>query len=556
MGANDSSPNPANPASVHSEKAAEESSTGSEAASAGSLKRRLCRYGKDLCKYGASCKYAHSETELLEGGDQVTNGSNKWKLKANKKPQEHYKIYDKEQYNGHRPFAPLLKVKHHPEQHTCEDFGSSHPYAAEIEAWEVPEAEMTPIDPVEPVSLTTSLTLVKSKSGLMKLRDALNKEKIFAVDLEHHNYHSFRGFTCLVQISTREEDFIVDPFPVWKAMHILNEPFTDPKILKVFHGARSDIIWLQRDFGIYVVNMFDTQEAMRILEFPKMGLSYLIKHYRDIDLEKNFQKADWRLRPLSEEHLSYARMDTHFLLYCYDRLKNELIERDAVKKAYEQSKGVCLLKYEHLEFEADGFLHILSKRHSLNVRQLYVLKELWCWRDKMARCFDESHEFVIPKQVMLKVANNLPTTDEDFDELVPRNLSLFRNNKQMFLEIVEYAETIPLPWNCRRLGVAAAWRWRFFRGLLSMLCFELRVLSHFHELNNFMSYLVCGARQYVSAIAALSDGTRSIRDGTDGSAKFGSFGHEVDCSRWVSEVILDTRRDVICSFAPFTTSPR
>ena len=24
------------------------------------------------------------------------------------------------------------------------------------------------------------------------------------------------------------------------------------------HGAESDILWLQRDFGIYVVNLFDT----------------------------------------------------------------------------------------------------------------------------------------------------------------------------------------------------------------------------------------------------------------------------------------------------------
>ena len=34
--------------------------------------------------------------------------------------------------------------------------------------------------------------------------------------------------------------------------------FTDPKVTKVLHGADMDILWLQRDFGLYVVNMFDT----------------------------------------------------------------------------------------------------------------------------------------------------------------------------------------------------------------------------------------------------------------------------------------------------------
>ena len=31
--------------------------------------------------------------------------------------------------------------------------------------------------------------------------------------------------------------------------------------------------------------------------------------------------ADWRIRPLSEEALLYARMDTHYLLYMYDLIK-------------------------------------------------------------------------------------------------------------------------------------------------------------------------------------------------------------------------------------------
>ena len=33
----------------------------------------------------------------------------------------------------------------------------------------------------------------------------------------------------------------------------------------MLHGADSDIVWLQRDFGIYVVNLFDTGQASRVL---------------------------------------------------------------------------------------------------------------------------------------------------------------------------------------------------------------------------------------------------------------------------------------------------
>ncbi len=35
----------------------------------------------------------------------------------------------------------------------------------------------------------------------------------------------------------------------------------------------------QRDFGVYVVNLFDTGQAARVLEMPGHGLAYLLEHY-------------------------------------------------------------------------------------------------------------------------------------------------------------------------------------------------------------------------------------------------------------------------------------
>ena len=77
---------------------------------------------------------------------------------------------------------------------------------------------------------------------IKKLRCA----KEFSVDLEHHDYRSFQGFTCLIQISTRNEDFLIDTIKLRHELYRLNEAFTNPSIIKVFHGADMDVIWLQR----------------------------------------------------------------------------------------------------------------------------------------------------------------------------------------------------------------------------------------------------------------------------------------------------------------------
>jgi len=70
----------------------------------------------------------------------------------------------------------------------------------------------------------------------------LKAAKEIAVDLEHHSYRTYRGFLCLMQISTREEDFIVDllvPSVRDSIRNTLGEIFADPEIVKVsLHNSK------------------------------------------------------------------------------------------------------------------------------------------------------------------------------------------------------------------------------------------------------------------------------------------------------------------------------
>ena len=63
--------------------------------------------------------------------------------------------------------------------------------------------------------------------------DKLADAREVAVDLEHQSYRSYYGFVCLMQLSTREEDFIIDTLALREELHVLNKIFTNPAIIKV-----------------------------------------------------------------------------------------------------------------------------------------------------------------------------------------------------------------------------------------------------------------------------------------------------------------------------------
>lgn len=92
--------------------------------------------------------------------------------------------------------------------------------------------------------------------------------------------------------------------------------------------------------------MFDTGQAAKTLNLAHHSLAYLLKHYCHLDVNKKYQLADWRIRPLPQDMLNYAREDTHYLLYVYDIMKKELLEKDPsrklLKQVFQSSRDVCL----------------------------------------------------------------------------------------------------------------------------------------------------------------------------------------------------------------------
>ena len=64
------------------------------------------------------------------------------------------------------------------------------------------------------------------------------------------------------EISSPFADYAIDAIQCHDFCWLLNEVFTAPQILKVMFDAENKLLWLQRDFGVFMVNLFDIQVAL------------------------------------------------------------------------------------------------------------------------------------------------------------------------------------------------------------------------------------------------------------------------------------------------------
>ncbi|CAK7264057.1 exosome nuclease subunit [Sporothrix epigloea] len=367
---------------------------------------------------------AHSRTERLDWSMRRANIA---------KPQE---LFERKTDNFDKgPWKPLLTSKPHaivPLTDSLTTFVDEnkltqfkHPYETEITQLAYPDAVYHEHGPVPYLPIEkTSAVWVDTFEGVEAMLAELRLADEIAVDLEHHDYRTYTGLLSLMQISTRSKDWIVDTLQPWRhRLEVLNEVFTDPNKLKVFHGASSDIVWLQRDLGLYIVGLFDTYFACDCLEYSKRSLAFLLERFANFEADKKYQMADWRIRPLPEEMLYYARSDTHYLLYIYDMVRNELLaksdrtnpEKNLIEYVLQKSKEVSLSRHEALLCDpetgmgARGWLNNLVKTYTLlNGEQFAVYRAVFHWRDDLARRLDESTGFLMPMRVLSDIARILP----------------------------------------------------------------------------------------------------------------------------------------------------
>ncbi len=292
---------------------------------------------------------------------------------------------------------------------------------------------------------------IEHDKNLKQLVKKLRNEPLLAIDTESNSLYAYQERVCLIQLSTRSHDYIIDPLRI-ADMTPLGELLVDPKIEKVFHAAEYDLMCLKRDYGFTLVNLFDTMVAARVCGVKAVGLNRLLAEYCGVDADKSHQRDDWGQRPLSEEGLLYAQMDTHYLPVLRDKLIEVLAQYGRTEEAMESFMEASeVTPPEHI-FDPEGYWR-MAIPSGLNRRQSAILRELYILREDMAKERDCPPFKVFMDKMLLAMAEASPRNANELERVRGLPVVIAHRYSQELLQAIERGKHTQLPQRPRRTPV-------------------------------------------------------------------------------------------------------
>ncbi|MBI9043644.1 MAG: ribonuclease D [Anaerolineaceae bacterium] len=272
-------------------------------------------------------------------------------------------------------------------------------------------------------ALKEEVIYINHTRDLELLVGQLKEYSCLAVDTESNGLYVYQEQVCLIQISTSDCDYLIDPLAI-SDLSALKEIFEDINIEKVFHAAEYDVITMKRDYGFIVNNIFDTMIAGRILGMQKLGLAAMLETFFNVQVDKRFQKSDWGKRPLPVEQIDYARLDTHYLIDLRNILYSQLEQKNRLELAHEDFSRLT-----HVSIPAglNGGTKCwkIAGKYDISPQQAAVLQELCEYREEKAKSINLPLFKVLSNQTLLQIALETPQTREALSHIkgmTPRNI--------------------------------------------------------------------------------------------------------------------------------------
>lgn len=239
--------------------------------------------------------------------------------------------------------------------------------------------------------------LVARNEQMEQLLDEISLHETIALDTEADSLHHYREKVCLIQLGVGERQWIVDPLATLDLDPLMR--LLERREL-LLHGADYDLRLLYRSHNFKPDRIFDTMLAAQLLGRARIGLAALVEEFFGVILPKKGQKADWSHRPLTEELLEYAADDTRYLPNTAGRLRAELEAKGRLDWHGESCRRQ-IAAARQARAESDDEAWRVKGARQMSGRGGAVLREVWLWREEMARKADRppfkiaSNEFLV-----------------------------------------------------------------------------------------------------------------------------------------------------------------
>jgi ribonuclease D len=284
---------------------------------------------------------------------------------------------------------------------------------------------------------------IATTDALYALVDELRTAPLLAFDTESNSLHAYREQVCLIQLSSRERDYIIDPFPI-DDMTPLGDLLADDAIEIVFHAAEYDLMTLKRDYGFTVTHLFDTLIAARLLGYESFGLAAMLKTFYNVKADKRHQRDNWGARPLSADSLQYAQMDTHFLPDMRDRLMAELQKADRWDEALELFAEAQEVNAADNSLDPDGYWNI-GRPSQLPLPEMAILRELYLLREELAEAADVPTFKILTNKALVNITQAAPKNFRQLGAVHEVGKRAVRQYGHDVIAAIERGQSAPLP---------------------------------------------------------------------------------------------------------------
>lgn len=262
---------------------------------------------------------------------------------------------------------------------------------------------------------------VQDSGGIEEVRSALDTARRIALDCEAAGFHRYSDRLCLIQLTSGERTFLLDPFEI-DVEPLLRPTLEDREVEVVMHGADYDVRLLDRDLGVRLSGLFDTQIAASLLGAEGIGLSSVLEDRLGVRISKKYQKADWARRPLPDAMIEYAALDTAHLPALADALRDDLTRTGRFSWAVEEFQELERVRFEATS-DQDPVMRVREAR-DLEPREVARLREALLWRDDIARQLDRALFRVAGDSVLVEAARRNPRNVAELQRLPGLNGSL------------------------------------------------------------------------------------------------------------------------------------